>query len=221
MTDVRKPKPRYNSAAWREMHAKETFQAASLAIGPVTHGMSLFQVTRGQFSFIDAIVHVLDEVGPAKISVWSWVLAEYEVKTLSRLFVDGRVLGARLILDIRGRDRNKELVHDWRAKFGADSVRYLASHAKIATVEGGGFRILMRGSMNLNRNPRFENFDISEGCPGFDLVREIEEDLPSLHDDASKSEILRISKLYNSMQRPGLKVFGQGGALKPWTPSKK
>jgi hypothetical protein len=48
----------------------------------------------------------------------------------------------------------------------------------MATVEGGGLKVLMRGSMNLNHNPRLEQIDITEGGLDFDLVRRLEEGLP-------------------------------------------
>jgi len=42
---------------------------------------------------------------------------------------------------------------------------------KIALVESAsGYRCLLRGSMNLNFNPRFEAIRPNEGGPDFDLV---------------------------------------------------
>jgi hypothetical protein len=45
------------------------------------------------------------------------------------------------------------------------------NHRKIATVEAAsGLKFLRRGSINFDFNPRFEQFDITEGGPEFDLV---------------------------------------------------
>ena len=57
-----------SSLAARRTRANESFGCAAQCIGKVEAGMSLFAVTRGQWSMIDAVLHVLDQVGPAKLS---------------------------------------------------------------------------------------------------------------------------------------------------------
>jgi len=80
-----------SSVATRRKTAVESFGCAASAIGKVEAGMSLFAITRGQWSMIDAVLHVLDQVGPAKLSLWTWTVAEYEVQVLTRLRQDHRV----------------------------------------------------------------------------------------------------------------------------------
>jgi hypothetical protein len=92
---------------------------------------------------------------------------------LDRLRLNGAVSNATLIIDAGARSKNAALLTQWQEQFGPDSVRYVVNHAKIATVEGGGYRVLLRGSMNLNFNPRFEQLDITEGGDDFSLVRQI------------------------------------------------
>ena len=191
---------------------------ASTAIGPVVPGMALFAVTRGQWSMIDAILHVLDQVGPSAVSLWTWTVAEYEVQVLGRLRDDGRVTGGRLIIDAGARGKNAGIIRDWRAKFddapGVGSVRYVTNHSKIARVSSAsGLRVLMRGSLNLNFNPRFEQFDITEGGPDFDLVKRIEDELPALPDDCSGQEVWRASKVGDAFEPAQLAMFG---GLKVW-----
>ncbi len=53
----------------RRKRIVESFRSAAEAIGTVEAGMSLFAVTRGQWSMIDAIFHCLSQTGPANISV--------------------------------------------------------------------------------------------------------------------------------------------------------
>lgn len=67
---------RASSAAGRRKAARESFQSAAECIGTVEPGMSLFAITRGQWSMIDAILAVLDQVGPAKLSLWTWTVAD-------------------------------------------------------------------------------------------------------------------------------------------------
>lgn len=172
----------------RRIHAVNAFKNASETIGAIEHGMRLFAITRGQFSMIDAILHTLDQVGKAKVTCWTWAIASYEVESLERLMIDGRLTGAELIIDFSAKERNKAIISRWKERFGNSSVRYVVNHAKIATVESdAGHKVLLRGSMNLNFNPRFEQLDITEGGEDFDLIKEIEAELPTDEDPEQTS----------------------------------
>lgn len=96
-----------SSPAARRTRANESFGCAAQCIGKVEAGMSLFAVTRGQWSMIDAVLHVLDQVGPAKLSLWTWTVAEYEVQVLTRLREDRRVTGGRLVIDAGARNKKR------------------------------------------------------------------------------------------------------------------
>ena len=122
------------SLARRRPRAVESFGNAAEAIGPITHDMAVFCLTRGQWSMIDAVHHVVDQIGPAHVSLWSWTIAAYEVEVLGGLLQRGDLLSGRLVLDYSSGKRLLPIVDDWRAKFGDDSVRILRNHAKIARV---------------------------------------------------------------------------------------
>jgi len=174
-----------SSVATRRKTAVESFGCAASAIGKVEAGMSLFAITRGQWSMIDAVLHVLDQVGPAKLSLWTWTVAEYEVQVLTR-----------------------------KSTFGDDSVRYIVNHSKIARIESeGGLKCLLRGSMNLNFNPRFEQFDITEGGADFDLVERIENEIPLLGDAATGKQVWAASRVGEAFEREQLALFK---GLKVW-----
>lgn len=192
----------------RRARAVESFQSAAATIGPVTPGMSLFAITRGQFSMIDAILHVLDEVGPSRVSFWTWTVAEYEVQVVERLIADKRITSGRMVIDHGARNKNAELIRRFQQSFGADSVRYVVNHAKIATIETVvGDRYLLRGSMNLNFNPRFEQFDLTSNGPDFDLIREVEDELPILEDDCSGKDVYAATKLHEAFSTEQLQLF--------------
>jgi hypothetical protein len=53
----------------RRKRVIESFENAATCIGPIAPEMSLFAITRGQFSMIDTIFHCLHEIGPAEVSV--------------------------------------------------------------------------------------------------------------------------------------------------------
>jgi len=203
-----------SSPSARRKTAVESFGCAALAIGDVTPGMALFAVTRGQWSMIDAVLHVLDQVGPAKLSLWTWTVAEYEVQVLTRLRQDRRVTGGRLVIDAGARTKNAGIIAEWKSSFGAESVRYVVNHSKIARIESAsGLRLLLRGSMNLNFNPRFEQFDITEGGPDFDLVEQIESELPILEDRATGKQVWAASRVGEVFDQSQLEIFS---GIKVW-----
>jgi len=191
---------RSSSPAGRRARAEETFTTASECIGALEPGMALFAVTRGQFSMIDAVLACLDQTGPAHISLWTWCIADYEVQVLERLLMDGRLHSGLLC----------ELLARWQAKFGEKSVRVLRNHAKIATIRTDDWRLLLRGSFNLNFNPRFEQFDLTEGGPDFDLVERIEEELEVLPLDCTVADAYRTSGVARAWPDEQLSLFGEG-----------
>lgn len=203
-----------SSVTGRKQRAVESFGNAALAIGKCEAGMSLFAVTRGQWSMIDAVLHVLDQVGPSKLSLWTWTVAEYEVQVLNRLRDDRRVTGGRLVIDAGARTKNAGIIAEWKGAFGESSVRYVTNHAKIARIESeSGLKFLLRGSMNLNFNPRFEQFDISEGGPEFDLVEQIESELPILSDKCTGKQVWEASRVSDAFDKSQLSLFS---GVKVW-----
>lgn len=180
----------------RAQRCVESFKTAAECIGPVESNMAVFAVTRGQFSMIDAIQHCLAEMGPSALSIWTWCIADYEIETFESLLASRQITGATLVIDRAGEQqvaktrsfrasddkasRQGQLLTRWRAKFGPQSIKVVLNHTKIATLDNGRHKVVVRGSMNLNHNPRFEQLDVTEGKGPFDLIRSIEQSLPDL-----------------------------------------
>ena len=163
---------------------------------------------------IDLILACLDQVGRARISLWTWCIAEYEVQCFERLLIDDRIKGALLVIDSQARTHNQELLKHWLSVHGQRSIKWVVNHAKIATIETADFRLLLRGSMNLNYNPRFEQFDVDEGHPGFDLIQKTESELPTLRFDHAGGESRVASKIDKAFTDEKLKPFT---TLKTWS----
>jgi hypothetical protein len=214
------PKPkakksgRSSSPAARRARAVETFTCAGEAIGTIRKGVSVFAITRGEWSMIDAILWVLDQVGRSKLTVWTWTIAEYEVKMVVRLMNDERITGATLVIDHGARYKNSEIIDQWVARFGDGSIRYCLNHAKIATVESeSGLRLLLRGSMNLNANPRFEQFDLTEGGRDFGVVRKVEESLPVLPRNFTGADAYAATGITDKDTLFGQSLLGSSGKV--------
>ena len=228
-----KKKGPQGSTVWRHAHAAESFRTAAEAIGPIMRGMRLFLISRGQWSMIDAILHVIDELttrggredSPSRvdISVWTWTIAEYDVEVLGRLMIDDRIRDALLIVNRVAKDKNAHIIDRWRDIFGPKSVKYATTHAKIARVEellSDGQqeprrRVLIRGSMNLNHNPRYEQCDISEGGPEYDLVRRVEDEHPYLTATAPAEDFYAAARLGESITADQLELCRD---IRTWRP---
>lgn len=191
----------------RRKNAVQSFKTASECIGTITPGMAIFAMTRGQFSMIDATLACLDQCGPAEISLWTWTVAEYEIECLERLRMDKRLEKGTLIIDHGARNKNAELIRQWKSSFGQDSVKYVVNHSKIVTIKSEKFKLLLRGSMNLNFNPRFEQFDLTEGGEDYELVKEIENELPVLGDNCSGKDVYSASKVGEAFSQQQLSLF--------------
>jgi hypothetical protein len=197
----------------KRRRAVESFRSAAECIGPIESGMSLFALTRGQFSMIDMIHHCLAEIGAAQVSVWTWTIADYEVEAMESLLVRSEITGAVLVIDQSADRRNGLMIERWRRRFGDDSVRICKNHAKIARVWNERFRVLLRGSMNLNWNPRFEQLDITEGGEDFDLVERVEGELPVLPRKYSNAETESATGVNKAFELSKLKMFR---GIKTW-----
>lgn len=165
----------------------ESFGSPARDIGPIVPGMVMCLVIRGQFSQIDVLRHVLDQVGPADVSLWSATIAEENEATalhtpdlFRALIANPLIRSARLITEHSVLRESADLVATFQDRFGDESVRYASMHAKIITVRAGDLAICVRGSMTLNASNHIENVDICDSLALCDHVREIEDTLPIL-----------------------------------------
>lgn len=191
----------------RQQRAAESFRSAAEAIGPIVPGLNLFLFTRGQFGMLDIITHVVDQIGAADLSVWAWAIADYEVDAIAALMSREAIRSARLVIDRSAEQRDAGLMRLWRERYGAEAVRVCKNHAKMARMWTADRHVLARGSLNMNYSPRFENVDISEGGPEFDLVAGVEADLPILRARASNTEAESASGLGRAFERKTLEMF--------------
>jgi hypothetical protein len=154
----------------RAAGAAVALASAREALAGFERGGHVFGLTKGQFSMIDLAAAVLEKTGPADIGLWTWAIADYETQAVTAFIADGRVRSFRMVLDFSGARRETQLLADLQAKFGADCLRVTKTHAKVATIANDRWRTTIRGSMNLNFNPRFEQFDVSDADEAFDVV---------------------------------------------------
>jgi hypothetical protein len=143
----------------RDLRRKET--AAEAVAGLDLDGREIFGLTKGQFSLIDMIEAVLERTGPARLSISTWTAAGTDVSTALDLIASGRVTAARWLTDTTFTRRCPQLAARIREAFGPDAIRVSRNHAKFTLVENETWRVVIRTSMNLNHNPRLEDFTVA------------------------------------------------------------
>ena len=158
----------------RKASAARCLASAKDALAGFEPGSHVFGLTKGQFSMIDLTDAVLGITGPADVAIWTWCIAEYEVEAITKFLTDKRVESLRMVMDWTGAQRDMPVVEELQQRFGMDCIRVTKTHAKIVTIATEcGWRVTIRGSMNLNANPRFEQFDVSDDEKIYNVVDEM------------------------------------------------
>jgi len=152
------------------------------ALGPLEPGCRVIGVTKGQFSLLDLIRAVLDQTGPADLTVSTWTVGVRDADNAEFLATMGAIRSLRFLVDRSFVRRQPEYARRLVESFGVKAIRATNTHAKFAMIAAGDWRIVIRSSMNLNRNPRFEQFDLDDDPAIFDFferhVSEMEELMP-------------------------------------------
>lgn len=161
--DLRSPTvmERTKRTAIRELRELRRRQSADEAIRGLNHENEIYGFTKGQFSMLDLLQACLEFTGPARLSISTWTAARHEIQQLERLQREGRILGTRWLVDFTFARRDPQAAHAIRQTFGLDAIRVAQNHAKFALFESEAWRLVLRTSMNLNMNPRFEDFTIA------------------------------------------------------------
>lgn len=136
--------------------------SASEAIGLLEKNMDIFVLTYGQFSLMDGLMAILDQTGPAHISISTWTAAHSDITRSSELLESAEILSFRMIVDRSFKTRQPKYYEHMIGLFGVESIREINTHAKFITIKNDRWDIVVRTSMNLNGNPRLENMEISD-----------------------------------------------------------
>lgn len=150
---------RYRSQTVRQV-ANRTGTAAE-TIGPLAPGDAVTGVTFGQFSSIDAVEHMVNELGPADISISTWTSGIRDCERAAVLRANGKLRGVRVLLDRATFEKSPEHAGPLIEHLGVDAFRCFSVHAKVAIVTGVRGSAVLRTSANFNKATRLEQFDIN------------------------------------------------------------
>jgi len=146
----------------REIRKLFRQKTAVEALGDIYQGCSIFGITKGQFSLIDLIAAVLEQTGPASIFLSTWTAANADIHEAFVLMDSGKITDARFLVDLTFQRRQPDFAKRLRDLFGPDSVRVTRNHAKFCLIQNSEWNIVLKTSMNLNMNPRLEDFCLED-----------------------------------------------------------
>ncbi len=164
------------------------------SLGELKKGHDVFAFSKGQFSLSDVIAWALEHTGPAEVIVSTWTAAKADIENAYKLLDNGNIRNMRWLVDFSFPRRQPAYCEALRNRFGDGAIRLSKNHAKFVLVENDAFSVIIRTSMNMNENPRFEYLEVSESVEMASWLRGIIEkvfqdlDGVSLDDRPSKHE---------------------------------
>jgi hypothetical protein len=139
---------------WRRQNAVE-------AVKDLDHEYEIFGFTKGQFSLLDLMKAVLQRTGPADVSLSTWTASRQEAIELTAMKTAGTIRSMRWLVDLTFVRRDPEAAHAIRQAFGVEAIRVANCHSKFCLFGNDSWRLVLRTSMNLNMNPRTEDYTLS------------------------------------------------------------
>lgn len=137
----------------------------------------MFVFTFGQFSLIDALIHILDETGPADVVISTWTAADAHLERARDLLESAAIRSMRWIVDRSFETRQPDYCYHMRRIFGPDCIRAIRTHAKFMLVHNERWNVVCRTSMNMNENPRLENIEVSEDADFAAFFQRVSDDI--------------------------------------------
>lgn len=138
------------------------YQSASDSIGTLERGCRITGITKGQFSLLDLIQAIAAQTGPAALTVSTWSTGIRDTANLGVLIERKAFTSVRLCLDRSFSGRQPKYVEEVVRVWGTENIRMTRNHAKFFLLRNNDWNICCRSSMNLNRNPRLEQYDVDD-----------------------------------------------------------
>lgn len=157
----------------RELRDMRRLKTAAAALNGFDRETRIYGFTKGQFSLIQLVTAALAVTGPADLTLSTWTAANSDVNEFAEFFASGLVRSARWLVDYTFSKRSPQLAKRFLDVFGADAIRVARNHSKWVLIGNDVWRVVIHTSMNLNHNPRFENFEICHDPDLFAFHEEI------------------------------------------------
>ena len=131
---------------------------------------------------LDLIRAVAEQTGPAALTVSTWSTGIRDTQNMGVLQDQGMFTSVRLCLDRSFAGRQPRYMSEVIRVWGEENIRMTRNHCKFFMLRNDQWNICCRSSMNLNRNPRLEQYDLDDSlklCEFFEeIIDEIFDKMP-------------------------------------------
>lgn len=179
-------------------------ESARAAVAGLEPGCRVFGLTKGQFSLIDLIKAVVEQTGPAHMVLSTWTFGVKDAENVDFLQRAGDFLSVRFLVDRSFASRQPAYCARVTELFGAEAIRASRTHAKFAVLHNDRWAIVVRSSMNLNRNPRFEQFDLDDDRALADFLLAHVEEMSELMPPGPRHPTARVDDAFTRALGGGL-----------------
>lgn len=149
------------------------------SIKGLAKGVRIVGLTGGQFSLLGLIRAILDVTGPADLLLSTWTAGIRDAETAAWLLAGGQIRSLRILTDRSFPQRQPGYCQRLVELFGEQCLALTHTHAKFAVIENDEWAVCVRSSMNLNKNKRWEQFDLDEDPEMCAFFREFSEQVVS------------------------------------------
>lgn len=131
-------------------------------LGQITPDFYVTGFTMGQFSLIDILKAVIEQIGTVSVTMSTWTVAKADCSELLAMLRNGYFKRFRLLIDSTFQKRQPSITAEIRRQFGAESIVITRNHAKLLLIKNDIYSIYGETSMNLNFNPRMETISLRD-----------------------------------------------------------
>ena len=161
----------------RELRDLRRQQSAAEALEGFDQSVEIYGFTKGQFSVVDLFQEAIRIVGESDLVISTWTASPVDVKRVLEFSDSKQIKSAKWLFDHTFQNRSPGLAHEIRKVFGEETIRIGQNHSKFFMLSNDKWKLFCHSSMNLNLNPRFENFCIKHDPELFyfhqDIIDEI------------------------------------------------
>jgi hypothetical protein len=171
----------HNSPARDAAYVKSRANSAAQDMQHFQRGGRRVGLNCGQYSLIDIIRACLELTGPASVTLATWSSGIRDGESAAFMLETGLATSMTWVVDASFCERQPEYVASLQRRFGDDCVIATMIHAKFALIRGDGWNLAVRTSMNLNRNDRFELWEVDDDAALCDFLTAWVADLAANH----------------------------------------
>jgi hypothetical protein len=153
---------------------------------------------------LELIRAVTAQIGSSDVILSTWTFGIRDAEMAAWLIRSGDIKSFRFLVDHSFPVREHKYCKRIQELFGDESIVLSKVHAKFATVRAGPWNVCLTGSMNLNRNPRWEHFTLWDSKEACDFLDGIRAELQAIQGSGWNPETPVMEAAFKKAQEQGL-----------------